>query len=147
MHSREWVFHTVQVTFFAKAVIEEKLTTATSKTHRYSIIHFNKPRLKGKQQETPSSCWTGDFHPPVVCFELEEPPCSTLAFFFLEAEESEESAGRFSTAGVERARFLNSSRSRSKLGSMILPQGKGERKVSASPRYLRADAAVYHGMC
>lgn len=128
-------------------VIEEKkLTTATSKTHRYSVIHINKPGLKGKEQETPSSCWTGDFHPPVFCLELEEPPCSTLAFFFLEAEESEERVGRFSTAGVERARFLNSSRSLSKLGSMILPRGKGEKKVSASPKYLGAEATVYHGI-
>lgn len=83
----------------------------------------------------------------MFCFELEEPPCSTLAFFFLEAEESEESAGRFSTAGVERARFLNSSRSLSKLGSMILPRGKDKKKVCASLRYLRVEISVYHGLC
>lgn len=82
----------------------------------------------------------------MFCFELEEPPCSTLAFFFLEAEESEESAGRFSTAGVERARFLNSSRSLSKLGSMILPRGKGEKKVLASIRHSGAEISVSQNM-
>lgn len=72
----------------------------------------------------------------MFCLEPEEPPCSTFAFFFLAAEESAEGAGRFSTAGVDRARFLNSSRSRSRLGSMALPRAheKGKETIIESIR-------------
>ena len=70
----------------------------------------------------------------MFCFELEEPPCSTFAFFFFEEEESEDGAGRFSTAGVERARFLNSSRSLSKLGSIILLRGVGGKRQETDAR-------------
>lgn len=69
------------------------------------------------------------FHQPVFCFELDDPPCSPFDFFFLEDVESEEGAVRFSTAGVESARFLNSSRSLSRLGSIILSQEKGIWKI------------------
>lgn len=64
----------------------------------------------------------------MFCFELEEPLCSTLAFFFFEEEESEDGSGRFSTTGVERARFLNSSRSLNKVGSIILSGGAGGKR-------------------
>lgn len=72
----------------------------------------------------------------MFCLEPEEPPCSTLAFFFLAEAESAEGAGRFSTAGVDRARFLNSSRSRSRLASMALPrhQEKGKETIVESIR-------------
>lgn len=70
----------------------------------------------------------------MFCFELDEPPCSTFAFFFFEEEESEDGAGRFSTAGVERARFLNSSRSLNKLGSIILSREAGGKRQETGIR-------------
>lgn len=62
------------------------------------------------------------FSSPEFCLEPEDPPCSTFAFFFLDEEEEGDSEGtaRFSTTGVERARFLNSSRSLNRLGSIML---------------------------
>lgn len=58
------------------------------------------------------------FHIPLLCLDPEELSFSTLGFFFLDDPESDE-ACLFSTAGVERALFLNSSLSLSRAGSIL----------------------------
>lgn len=60
----------------------------------------------------------GLLHLPALSFDPEELSLSTLGFFFLCDPESEE-AGLFSTAGVDRALFLNSSLSLSRAGSIL----------------------------
>lgn len=64
------------------------------------------------------------------CLDPEELSLSTLGFFFLCDPESED-AGLFSTAGVDKALFLNSSLSLSRAGSILA--GRESTKSKTAP--------------
>lgn len=75
------------------------------------------------------------FHLPELFLDPEELSLSTLGFFFLWDPDSD-AAGRFSTAGVERALFWNSSRSLSRAGS--IPAEMKEENMDVVYKYFDA---------
>lgn len=95
---------------------------------QYSQTIFTEPDITSKRQETQSQTYKIILykiipHLPATCLDPEELSLSGLGFFFLCDPESE-GACLFSTAGVDRALFLKSSRSLSRAGSILLSENK-----------------------